>query len=83
MNGPQHYAEAERLLGEVSQYPYGSPESLDMHAAAYTHATLAGVAGHVEALLSDNTVFSPVFHPETEAEWRAAIAPAPAPEATQ
>ena len=52
MNGPQHYAEAERLMGlaentdwTVESAPYRNPAL----AASQVHATLALVAATIEA----------------------------------
>lgn len=49
MNGPQHYAEAERLasLAEIGQ---ADPRDPIILAAAQVHATLAAAAATVDAL---------------------------------
>lgn len=42
MNGPEHYAEAERLLQEANCLGHSAPERAQgMLAAAQVHATLA------------------------------------------
>lgn len=44
MNGPQHYAESERLLAESKQKGIGFEYSRALVELAHTHATLAGAA---------------------------------------
>ncbi|HJQ45596.1 MAG TPA: hypothetical protein VJ870_04615 [Amycolatopsis sp.] len=41
MTGPEHYREAEILLGEARGYPLGSPSEITLLANAQVHATLA------------------------------------------
>lgn len=44
MNGPEHYAEAERLLIGSEEFTYGSDGEVSLLAQAQVHATLALVA---------------------------------------
>jgi len=46
MTGPQHYAEAERLLAEVAESD--AETAAPAHAAAQIHATLALAASFAE-----------------------------------
>lgn len=54
MNGPQHYAEAERLAGSIT-HPDAGKMTLDEHkislAAAQVHATLALAAAMAEPIV--------------------------------
>lgn len=76
MNGPEHYAEAERLIGLAEQtdwttevQPYRDPAI----AAAQVHATLglaAAVAAHVPTDgASGYTAWREVIKPEPPAPW--------------
>ncbi|MET7949245.1 hypothetical protein [Micromonospora sp. NPDC005324] len=41
MTGPEHYREAEKLLGQADGHQRATPEELSLFAEAQVHATLA------------------------------------------
>lgn len=50
MNGPQHYAEAERCLSWLADYERGSAAVTELLAEAQVHATLALAASQLRSL---------------------------------
>ena len=71
MNGPAHYKEAERLLGDLRNVAAGGNAEADLIGEAQVHATLAHVA-----VMADMAAGADTFADEQERLWMEAVSDA-------
>lgn len=69
MNGPQHYAEAERLLDGV-EYDDGPERAQAAASAAQAHATLALVALMSETQIGPQSAWDDIRSAWSQAVWK-------------